>query len=45
MKKYLCLFATLAFVSVLLLGCTEKETQVEVSSVSLNTPTIEMVEG
>ena len=31
--------------SVLLLGCTEKETQVEVSSVSLNTPTIEMVEG
>ena len=45
MKKYLCLFATLTFVSVLLLGCTEKETQVEVSSVSLNTPTIEMVEG
>ncbi len=45
MKKYLCLFATLAFVSVLLLGCTEKETQVEVSSVSLNTATIEMVEG
>ena len=26
-------------------GCTEKETQVEVSSVSLNTATIEMVEG
>lgn len=44
MKKYLML-ATLAFVSVLLLGCTEKETQVEVSSVSLNTATIEMVEG
>ena len=44
MKKYLML-VTLAFVSVLLLGCTEKETQVEVSSVSLNTATIEMVEG
>lgn len=28
-----------------LVGCTEKETQVEVSSVSLNTATIEMVEG
>ena len=28
-----------------LVGCTEKETQVEVSSVSLNTSTIEMVEG
>ena len=27
------------------MGCTEKETQVEVSSVSLNTATIEMVEG
>lgn len=39
------MLATLAFVSVLLLGCTEKETQVEVSSVSLNTATIEMVEG
>lgn len=35
-------------VAILLLafvGCTEKETQVEVSSVSLNTATIEMVEG
>lgn len=39
------MLVTLAFVSVLLLGCTEKETQVEVSSVSLNTATIEMVEG
>ena len=29
----------------IVLGCTEKETQVEVSSVSLNTSTIEMVEG
>jgi surface protein len=29
----------------LLAGCAEKETQVEVSSVSLNTSTIEMVEG
>ncbi len=28
-----------------LVGCTEKETQVEVSSISLNTATIEMVEG
>lgn len=28
-----------------LVGCTKKETQVEVSSVSLNTATIEMVEG
>ncbi len=28
-----------------LVGCAEKETQVEVSSVSLNTATIEMVEG
>ena len=45
MKKYLCLFVTLAFVSAFLIGCTEKETQVEVSSVSLNTATIEMVEG
>ena len=44
MKKYLML-VTLAFVSALLIGCTEKETQVEVSSVSLNTATIEMVEG
>ena len=35
----MCFFLTL------LLGCTEKETQVEVSSVSLNTATIEMVEG
>lgn len=39
------MLVTLAFVSALLLGCTEKETQVEVSSVSLNTATIEMVEG
>ncbi len=29
----------------LLAGCTEKETQLEVSSVSLNTSTIEMIEG
>ena len=29
----------------IVLGCTEKATQVEVSSVSLNTSTIEMVEG
>ena len=29
----------------IVLGCTEKETQVEVSSVSLNTSTIKMVEG
>ncbi len=28
-----------------LVGCTEKETQVEVSSISLNTATIEMTEG
>ena len=35
----------MCFLSTLLLGCAEKETQVEVSSVSLNTPTIEMVEG
>ncbi len=39
------MLVTLAFVSAFLLGCTEKETQVEVSSVSLNTATIEMVEG
>ena len=39
------MLVTLAFVSAFLLGCTEKETQVEVSSVSLNTVTIEMVEG
>ena len=35
----------MCFLSAVLLGCTEKETQVEVSSVSLNTATIEMVEG
>lgn len=35
----------MCFLSALLLGCAEKETQVEVSSVSLNTATIEMVEG
>ena len=35
----------MCFLSAFLLGCTEKETQVEVSSVSLNTATIEMVEG
>ena len=31
--------------AIFIAGCTEKETQVEVSSVSLNTATIEMVEG
>lgn len=31
--------------AIIIAGCTEKETQVEVSSVSLNTATIEMVEG
>ena len=39
--KLFTLVSSLCF----LLGCTEKETQVEVSSVSLNTATIEMVEG
>ena len=38
---YAILCALLAFLS----SCTEKESQVEVSSVSLNTATIEMVEG
>ncbi len=35
----------MCFLSAFLLGCAEKETQVEVSSISLNTATIEMVEG
>ena len=41
MRDILGLVIALCF----LVGCTEKETQVEVSSVSLNTATIEMVEG
>ena len=40
-SKLLSLVLSLCFLA----GCTEKETQVEVSSVSLNTATIEMVEG
>ena len=42
--KFYKLFTLVSFLC-FLLGCTEKETQVEVSSVSLNTATIEMVEG
>ena len=42
--KFYKLF-TLVLSLLFLFGCTEKETQVEVSSVSLNTATIEMVEG
>lgn len=45
MKISAKLSTVLCFLSALIIGCTEKETQVEVSSVSLNTPTIEMVEG
>ena len=40
-SKLLYLVISLSF----LVGCTEKDAQVEVSSVSLNTATIEMVEG
>ena len=40
-SKLLSLVLSISFLA----GCTEKETQVEVSSVSLNTATIEMVEG
>ena len=42
--KFYKLF-TLVLSLLFLFGCTEKETQVGVSSVSLNTTTIEMVEG
>ena len=46
MKQVILNQIKIAVISLLaLLGCTEKETQVEVSSVSLNTATIEMVEG
>ena len=45
MKISAKLSTVLCFLSALIIGCTEKETQVEVSSVSLNTATIEMVEG
>ncbi len=45
MKIFAKLSTVLCFLSALIIGCTEKETQVEVSSVSLNTATIEMVEG
>ncbi len=41
LDKLFALVLSLSF----MLGCTEKETQVEVSSVSLNTATVEMVEG
>ena len=41
LDKLFALVLSLSF----MLGCTEKETQVEVSSVSLNTATIEMIEG
>ena len=41
MRKILSLVIYLCFI----VGCAEKETQVQVSSVSLNTATIEMVEG
>ena len=37
--------SVLALCMLTLAGCSEKETQIEVSSVSLNTSTIEMVEG
>ena len=40
-SKLLSLVLSLCFLA----GCVEKETQVQVSSVSLNTATIEMVEG
>lgn len=45
MKIFAKLSTVLCFLLALIIGCTEKETQVEVSSVSLNTATIEMVEG
>ena len=45
MKISAKLSTVLCFLSALIIGCTEKETQVEVSSVSLNTATVEMVEG
>lgn len=45
MKIFAKLCTVLCFLSALIIGCTEKETQVEVSSVSLNTATIEMIEG
>ena len=45
MKIFAKLSTVLCFLSALIIGCTEKETQVEVSSVSLNTATVEMVEG
>lgn len=45
MKILAKLSTVLCFLSALIIGCTEKETQVEVSSVSLNTATIEIVEG
>jgi len=38
-------FVCAVIFAIFIAGCTEKETQVEVSSVSLNTATIEMVEG
>ena len=41
LDKLFALVLSLSF----MLGCTEKETQVKVSSVSLNTATIEMIEG
>lgn len=43
MKSFKLLSA--AILSIVLLGCAQKETHVAVSSVSLNTVTIEMVEG
>ena len=45
MKYLYNLFIVLILGLPLLLSCTEKETTVEVSSVSLNTATIEMIEG
>lgn len=42
--KLIRLISAVVF-AIFIAGCTEKETQVEVSSVSLNTATIEMVEG
>lgn len=38
-------FVCAVIFAIFIAGCTEKETQVEVSSVSLNTATIEMIEG
>lgn len=46
MKQVILNQIKIAVISLLaLVGCTEKETQVKVASVSLNTATIEMVEG